>query len=82
MNVLSALGIKVSAPKVAEPWLTLEKRLVCPHCQGSAYVVYPWDADEFQRAQKTREAVEEHRKICPKADATEARVYEISYPRV
>ena len=82
MSLLSALGIKAFTPKVAEPWSTLEKRLLCPHCQGMAYVRYPWDATDFQRAQKTREAVEEHRKICPKADATEARVYEISYPRI
>ena len=80
MDLLRTL--KVSAPTVAEPWSTLEKRLMCPHCSGQAIVTYRWDSTELQRAQKTREAVEEHRKICPKADATEARVYEISYPRV
>lgn len=79
MSLLRAL--KVSTPKVAEPWLTLEKRLMCPHCQGAAYVRYPWNATSLQRTQATREAVEEHRRICPKADATEARVYEITYPR-
>ncbi len=80
MGLLQAL--KVSAPKVAEPWSTLEKRLLCPHCHGAAYVRYPWDATEHQRLQSTREAIEEHRKNCPKAAATEARVYEISYPRI
>ena len=80
MDLLRAL--KVSAPKVAEPWLSREKRYLCPHCSGQAIVSYPWDATELQRAQLTREAIEEHRKVCPKADAQAARVYEISYPRV
>ena len=74
--------LRISDPRVAEPWATLEKRLMCPHCQGFATVTYPWDATDLQRTLLTREAVEEHRKICPKADATEARVYEISYPRI
>ena len=82
MSQLRALGISASAPRVAEPWAAKEKRLMCPHCNGQAIVLYPWNADVFQRAELTREAIEEHRKICPKADATEARVYEISYPRV
>ena len=82
MGLLSALRITASAPKVAEPWLSKEKRLMCPHCYGAAYVSYPWDATKVERAQKTREAIEEHRKICPKAEATEARVYKIDYPRV
>ena len=79
MGLLQAL--KVSAPKVAEPWVTLEKRLMCPHCSSAAYVRYPWNATAERRLQLTREAIEEHRKICLKANATEARVYEISYPR-
>ena len=78
----SLRALKISAPKVAEPWKTLEKRLMCPHCGGSAYVMYPWDASDFQRAQKTREAIEEHRKICLKTDGTAHTVYEISYPRI
>lgn len=82
MSLLRALGIQAHAPKVAEPWSTLEKRLLCPHCQGAAYVTYPWDATEHQRAQKTREAIEEHRKVCPKGDGMQSTVYTINYPRV
>lgn len=80
MGLLQAL--KVSAPKVGEPWSTLEKRIMCPRCQGSAYVRYPWDATDHQRAQKTREAIQEHIKICPKADVSETTVFQINYPRV
>jgi hypothetical protein len=74
--------LKISAPTVAEPWAAKEKRFLCPHCGGQAIASFPWNADDLQRARLSREAIEEHRKICPKAEATEARVYEISYPRV
>ena len=82
MSLLSALGVKASAPKVAEPWTADEKRFLCPHCGGQAIATFSYGATELQRAQESRKAIEEHRKNCPKAAATEARVYKIEYPRV
>ena len=56
-------------------------RLLCPHCSKPVYASfeYPFTAERRQRVIK--EAIDEHRKLCPKAPPEAQRVYRIDYPR-
>ena len=58
-----------------------EFRLMCPHCLNSLYVYLPYKPGAWTRQGLIREAIDEHRRVCTKADMTNSYVYDIQYPR-
>ena len=54
---------------------------VAPHCNNAVYVPLQWPSLAFDRQRRIKEAMDEHRKLCPGAPQSEARVCRIDYPR-
>jgi hypothetical protein len=63
------------------PVAAKEVRLLCPHCFASVFVPVPYGSTSLARQKRIREGVEEHRRLCPSVEATDAVVYRIDYPR-
>lgn len=64
------------APAVAK-----EVKLLCPHCSASVFVSVPYGSTSLARQEFIKEAVEEHRRLCPSLESSNEVVYRIDYPR-
>ena len=58
-----------------------EAAFKCPDCHKLAVVVFPYKPTNQERMKVIKEALDEHRKICPAAPPETGRVFEIWYPR-
>jgi hypothetical protein len=56
-------------------------RLLCPHCSASVFVDVPVGCTALVRQERIKDAVDEHRRLCPSLDSTGEVVYRIDYPR-
>jgi hypothetical protein len=63
------------------PATAKEIRLMCPHCNHSVFVYLPYKPGAWTRQGLVRDAINEHRRVCTVADATDGYVYDIAYPR-
>jgi hypothetical protein len=63
------------------PVKTKEVRLLCPHCAASVYATFSYPITTEKRTRAISAAINEHRKLCPKAPPEASRVYRIDYPR-
>jgi hypothetical protein len=65
----------------AAPWDAKEIRLLCPHgC--TVHVMLPYKPTALARQTVIRDAIDEHRRVCPGAPSDDGRVYSIDYPRI
>ncbi len=83
MLAIYPLGVPWSPISEAResPYLAMQVRLQCPHCLGLVNVKLPYGWTDEVRMNLIRDGIDEHRRICTAADATEGRVYTIEYPR-
>lgn len=78
-QIVIAKGFRVS--ETSQGPTSKRARFTCEACKGTAYVEIPWDATAQIRSSLMKEAVDEHRYVCPVGLPEDMRTYRIHYPR-
>lgn len=63
------------------PSKAMEAQFTCETCKGTTIVKIPWNALPIERQVRMKDALDEHRVLCPVGFPEDMRRYRINYPR-